>query len=98
MQAGANDRFSLVTQLTVFGSGGTFAIDPKESPLLGDKDTGIKQGSEVSLLPVVHQLTSDEAKKVIVGDAVDLTVSLVLTDAAGGVHVLDTLTFRPNVS
>jgi len=93
VQAGANDRFTLVTQLTVFGSGGTFALEPCQDPLLADEATGIKQGSEVSLLPVVTELTSEQADKVMVGDEVDLTASLVLTDAAGGVHVLDTLTF-----
>jgi len=90
VQAGANDRFYPVTQLTVFGSGGVFIIEPCEDPLLASKDTGIKQGSEVSLLPVVTELTDEEAAN---ADKVDLTVSLVLTDAAGGVHVLDTLTF-----
>ena len=85
VQATASDRFAFRTSVTV----GAVSL-LKDDPLLADKDASIKQGSEVALLPVVYDVTG---LGIEVGDAAELTASLVVTDAAGSEHVLDTLTF-----
>ncbi len=99
VQAQVSDRFALEVSATI--TDGTSVIDitfpPSVLPLLADKDTSMKQGSEVALTGVGQDFPAELSAKLaqFLDDGTPLTllprITLVLTDGSGAQHVLGTI-------
>ncbi|MBM2821381.1 MAG: hypothetical protein HW413_127 [Thermoleophilia bacterium] len=98
VQAQVSDRFALELSASIRdGTSVVRATVPSSLPLIGGKDTSLKQGSEVPLTGIGQGLAEPRPDPVIElldqgkSLTLDVSVSLVLETGSGATHVLDTI-------
>jgi hypothetical protein len=101
VEAQGSGRFTLEVEAVFTDQDGTIVgtVGPTRLALIPDKDASQDQGSEVTLTGIIQSLAEPRPDPAVIkalldaGETLTLTVSvsLVLVDASGASHVLDTI-------
>jgi len=74
------------------------AIDPKDSGIVGQKDTGVRQGSDVEIIMDIDiPVPTWDAIKDYNGVAVQLNAELVMVTGSGSEKILDSVTLAGHI-